>query len=200
MLGLLPAAPAPPVSAMSTVNQPLFERLSRLLDPLDPAELHGLLCGLLCADADLNPERWLRHARDHLAENVELAEPLRDLLVKFFEYGAAQLNAPDCSVTPLLPDDDAPLSRRADTLGVWCQGLLYGLGLGEVERRGELSAESREFLRDAAEIARTGFEVDETSEADETAYAEVVEYLRAGLLLIHQDLRRSTPPNHHHLH
>lgn len=185
---------------MSTINQPLFERLARLLDPLDPAELHGLLCGLLCADRDLDPEQWLIHASEHLADQVELAESARDVLLKLFEYGAAQLNAPDWSATPLLPDDDASLRRRADALGGWCQGLLYGLGLGEVERRGELSAESREFLRDAAEIAQVGFDTDEASEADETAYAEVVEYLRVGLLLIHQDLRHLTTPKRSRLH
>ncbi len=185
---------------MSTINQPLFERLTRLLDPLDPAELHGLLCGLLCADRDLDPEQWLIHASEHLADQDELAEPARDVLLKLFEYGAAQLNAPDWSATPLLPDDDASLRRRADALGGWCQGLLYGLGLGEVERRSELSAESREFLRDAAEIAQVGFDTDEASEADETAYAEVVEYLRVGLLLIHQDVRHCTAPSHSRLH
>jgi len=185
---------------MSTTNQPLFERLTRLLDPLNPAELHGLLCGLLCADRDLDREQWLIHAREQLTDDVQLAEPTRDLLLKLFEYGAAQLNAPDWTVTPLLPDDDTPLRQRADALGIWCQGLLYGLGLGEVEQRGELSTESREFLRDAAEIARVGFDTDEASEADETAYAEVVEYLRVGLLLIHQDLRHSAAPARSPLH
>ncbi len=178
---------------MPPTHQPLFERLTRLLDPCNPAELHGLLCGLLCADRDLDRERWLRHAAEQLADDVEPTEPIRNLLLKLFDYGAAQLDAPDGSVAPLLPDDDAPLRQRADALGVWCQGLLYGLGLGEMERRGELSPESREFLRDAAEIARVGFDTDEAGEADETAYAEVVEYLRVGLLTIHQDLRHSAP-------
>ena len=95
---------------------------------------------------------------------------------------------------PLLPDDDAPLRQRADALGAWCQGLLYGLGLGQADRRGQLSVESREFLRDATEIAQVGFETDEASEADETAYAEVVEYLRVGLLMVLEDLRRSVSP------
>jgi uncharacterized protein YgfB (UPF0149 family) len=122
------------------------------------------------------------------------------VLLKLFEYGTAQLDAPDWSATPLLPDDDAPLRQRVDALGSWCQGLLYGLGLGEAERRGELSAESREFLRDATEIARVGFDADEANEADETAYAEVVEYLRVGLLLIHQDLRHSAAPDRSPLH
>ncbi|MFZ1643388.1 MAG: UPF0149 family protein [Candidatus Contendobacter sp.] len=176
---------------MSATHLPLFERLTRLLDPLDPAELHGLLCGLLCADPTIDSDRWLALAREELAEGAELADPVRELLAKLLEFGAAQLNAPEGSVTPLLPDDDAPLRQRTDALGAWCQGLLYGLGLGQMDQRGALSEESREFLRDATEIAQVGFETDEASEADETAYAEVVEYLRVGLLMILEDLRHS---------
>ena len=184
----------------ATNHQPIFERLIRLLDPLDPAEVHGLLCGLLCADRELSREQWLLHASELAEDDVELTEPARDVLLKLFEYGSAQLSGdPDWSVTPLLPDDDTPLSRRARALGAWCQGLLYGLGLGQAAERGELSPESQEFLRDATDIARVGFETDNASEADETAYAEVVEYLRVGLLLVQQDLYRSAQ-RHSRLH
>lgn len=183
---------------MSAAHVPLFERLTRLLDPLDPAELHGLLCGLLCANPTLDRDRWLAVAREELVEGAELTEPVCDLLAKLLEFGAAQLNADDGSVTPLLPDDDAPLNQRADALGAWCQGLLYGLGLGQADRDGALSADSREFLRDATEIAQIGFETDESSEADETAYAEVVEYLRVGLLMILEDLRHAAAPRRLH--
>ena len=183
---------------MSTAHIPLFERLTRLLDPFDPAELHGLLCGLLCADPTLDRNRWLALARVELAEGAELTDPVCDLLAKLLEFSAAQLDATDGSVTPLLPDDDAPLNQRADALGAWCQGLLYGLGLGQADRDGALSADSREFLRDATEIAQVGFETDAASEADETAYAEVVEYLRVGLLMILEDLRHSAPPRRLH--
>lgn len=186
---------------MSSIHSPLFERLTRLLDPLDPAELHGLLCGLLCADADLNGDRWLRHAREMLTEDTEFSQPVRDLLAKLLDYGVAQLSSFECSIAPLLPDDDAPLRQRVDALGAWCQGLLYGLGLGQVEQRGALSEESQEFLRDAMEIAQAGFETDEADNTDETAYAEVVEYLRVGLLMIHQDLHSSvTAPSPSRLH
>ena len=183
---------------MSTASIPLFERLARLLDPFDPAELHGLLCGFLCADPTLDRDRWLALARGELADGVELTEPVCDLLAKLLEFGAAQLDSADGSVAPLLRDDDAPLNRRADALGAWCQGLLYGLGLGRADRDGALSADSREFLRDAAEIAQVGFETDAANEADETAYAEVVEYLRIGLLMILEDLRRPATPRRLH--
>ena len=183
---------------MSTAHLSLFECLTRLLDPFEPAELHGLLCGLLCADPALDYDRWLVLVREELAGGAELTEPVCDLLAKLLEFGAAQLNAADGSVTPLLPDDDAPLRRRTDALGAWCQGLLYGLGLGQVEQHGRLSEESREFLRDATAIAQVGFETEEGSEADETAYAEVVEYLRVGLLMILEDLRCSAAPRRLH--
>lgn len=184
---------------MATLHQPLFERLSRLLDPLDPAELHGLLCGLLCTDPHLDPEQWLLHATEPL-DDSELSPALRDLLLKLFDYGAAQLNASDCSIMPLLPDDESPLRQRADALGHWCEGLLYGLGLGELEGQGDLSPETEEFLRDATEIAQAGFDADEATEADEIAYAEVVEYLRVGVLLIQQDINSlsAAPPSRLH--
>jgi uncharacterized protein YgfB (UPF0149 family) len=178
----------------------LFERLSPLLDPLDPAELHGLLCGLLCLNADLDRDRWLNYAREALADGREWSEPVGDLLAKLLEFGAAQMNAPDWPVIPLLPDDDAPLRQRVDALGHWCHGLLYGLGLGEVELRGALSEESWEFLDDVTDIAQIGFDTDEAGETDETAYTEVVEYLRVGLLMIQQDIQHSTAPSPPRLH
>ncbi|MBL8259459.1 MAG: UPF0149 family protein [Candidatus Competibacteraceae bacterium] len=177
----------------ATDHQPIFERLTRLLDPLDPAELHGLLCGLLCADPGLSHEQWLAHASEDLIEDLDLPEATRSVLLKLFDYGEAQLKDPDGAATPLLPDDETPLQQRTRALAVWCQGFLYGLGLGETSERGRFSPESQEFLRDATEIARVGFDADEADEADEIAYAEVVEYLRVGLLLIQQDLRFAAP-------
>jgi uncharacterized protein YgfB (UPF0149 family) len=187
---------------MSTAHLPLFEHLTGLLNPLNPAELHGLLCGLLCADEGLNSDQWLHYAGEMLVEEVELSEPVREVLAKLLQYGIAQMKDSDGSITPLLPDDDAPLNQRADALGAWCHGLLYGLGLGlgQVEQHRRLSEESQEFLRDATEIAQVGFDADEAGEADETAYAEVVEYLRVGLLLIHADLRRSATSDFARLH
>jgi len=185
---------------MSAHDLSLFERLQPLLDPLDPAEVHGLLCSLLCLDADLDRDRWLDYARNALADGGEWSERVTDLLANLLEFGAAQMNALDWPVTPLLPDDHAPLRQRVDALSRWCHGLLYGLGMGEVERRGILSKESWEFLDDVTDIAQVGFDTDEANETDETAYTEVVEYLRVGLLMIQQDIQHSTMPSPPHLH
>lgn len=176
---------------MSSLNQPLFERLSTLLAPLDPAELHGLLCGLLCADRTLTVDAWLAHAQE-LLDDEELSKSTRDMLSKFFEYGSTQMEDPNCAANPLLPDDDTSLDQRTEALGRWSQGLLYGLGVSDMAQRSKLSAESQEFLRDTTDIAQAGFDCTEATEADETAYAELVEYLRVGLLLLQHDLNQPT--------
>ncbi|MBE2294037.1 MAG: UPF0149 family protein [Phycisphaerales bacterium] len=183
---------------MLASHSSVFERLTQLLDPFNPAELHGLLCGLLCVNPRLSGEQWLTHVHQQLDDGEELPASTEDPLRKLFEYGTAQLNDTDGSVMPLLPEDEAPLRQRADALGAWCQGLLFGLGLGlgPVDRQNALSAESQEFLRDTAEIARVGFEAEDATEADETAYAEVVEYLRVGLLIVQADLGHSTTRPH----
>lgn len=178
----------------------LFERLQPLLDPVDPAELHGLLCSLLSLDAKLDCGRWLDCARQALAGGDEWPEGVADLLAKLLEFGTAQMNAPDWPVTPLLPDDDTPLRQRVDALSHWCDGLLYGLGTGELQLQSVLSKESWEFLEDVTNIARVGFGTGEASESDEVAYMEVVEYLRVGLLMVQQDIQRATAPIPPRLH
>jgi len=191
--------PALECSIMSD-DSPLFDQLSQLLDPIDPAELHGLLCGILCFDAHLDCDRWLHYAQEALTDGSAWSESVGNLLAKVLELGAAQMNSPDWSVKLLLPDDDAPLRQRVNALGHWCHGLLYGLGMSQPEQHGALSKESWEFLDDVTDIAQIGFDTDATGESDEAAFVEVVEYLRVGLLMIQQDIQQSTAPSPTRLH
>ncbi len=48
-------------------------------------------------------------------------------------------------------------------------------------------------MRDFAEIAGTGFDV-EIDETNETAYSEIVEYVRVGVLLINEELQPIKAP------
>ena len=56
-------------------------------------------------------------------------------------------------------------------------------------RRGTLA----EVLRDVTEIARAGLEASGTGEADEQAYAELVEYLRVAVQILYEELNRDGP-------
>lgn len=89
---------------------------------------------------------------------------------------------------PLLPDDDAALEDRARALSQWCQGFLYGFGTAQPVKPEELPANVDEILRDLTHIGRASVEIDEDDEEQEQAYSDVIEYVRAGVQLIHDEL------------
>ena len=101
----------------------------------------------------------------------------------------------------LLPDDDALLVERATALSQWCQGFLYGFGTGGNVSRDQLSGEVEEVLRDLTHISQASVDTGADAEEEEQAYAEIVEYVRAGVQLLHDELNElriagdSVPPD-----
>jgi hypothetical protein len=169
---------------------PDFAHLSARLGFADPSEAHGVLCGMLCANVALPSGPWLERIRgDAAVEDL----PAREILLELFAATVSQLTDEEMGFLLLLPDDETALSIRADALGHWCQGFLSGLGLGGAGECQDLPPEAQEFLDDLGKIAFVGFDSDAADEADETAYAEIVEYIRVGVMLIHQASRAGGP-------
>lgn len=149
------------------------------------AEGHGVLCGLLCAKPAEAAQRWLAEI---LAGAGEAPEDCRAVLQNVLESTRHDLQGHMLSFTPLLPDDEETLAARVAALAAWCEGFLFGLGASGLARDAQLSSEAREVLRDFAELARNDAATEDGSEEDEMAYAEIVEYLRAGAQLVHDEL------------
>ncbi len=172
-------------------TRPAFPEVRDCLHAADAesgaAEAHGLLCGMLCARAGTGPEPWLKQVLGHSHEPG--AHP--DVLDQVYRGTRAQFAGGELGFQPLLPDDEEPLPVRIQALGQWCGGFLAGLGLTETSDSAALEGEVGEFVRDVAEIARTRFEP-AAGEEDESAYMEIVEYLRMGVLLTYETL--NPPP------
>jgi uncharacterized protein YgfB (UPF0149 family) len=97
---------------------------------------------------------------------------------------------------PLLPDDGAALDARTVALAQWCQGFLYGLGGGAIRDINALPGQVGEIVRDLAEITRAGADADDNEEANESAYVELVEFVRIAVQLVFEELSplRDRPP------
>lgn len=181
---------------------PDYTALQDTLDPLEtdtpPAEVHGTLCGLLCASPALLHHDWQQRLWPGQDINNLLARESLATLGELLQTTRRQLNDPDCDFQLLLPDDETTLDARIYALSAWCQGFLAGLALGGVSDLAALPDDAREIAHDLLEIARaeTSYHL-EGSEADEEAYAELMEYLRVGVLLIHEELQPVSPANPH---
>lgn len=164
------------------------------------AEGHGVLCGLLCAKPAEAAQRWLAEI---LTGTGEPADDSRTVLQNVLETTRHDLQGSMLSFTPLLPDDEETLAARVTALAAWCEGFLFGLGAGGLAHDAQLSSEAREVLQDFAELARNDAATEDGSEEDEVAYTEIVEYLRAGTQLVHDELNPAPAtrmPGSPHIH
>lgn len=158
----------------------------------DAAEAHGTLAGSLCAAPAYRFEDWLQEI---LPEGDVVSAETTPLQELFAETNAA-LGSDEMLFEPLLPEDESPLDARAAALAQWCQGFLYGLGSSRIHDAGGLPGEVGEIVRDLTEITHAGAHGTETPESDESAYAELVEFVRVGVQLIFEELEpfRVQPP------
>ncbi|WP_133718006.1 UPF0149 family protein [Methylocaldum gracile] len=155
------------------------------------AEVHGVLSGLLCLNSQTDYDQWLEAVFGESRTNLNPAE--HALLSALCETTRRQLDDFDFSFELLLPDDTLPLSDRANALGEWCQGFLYGLGYRS--DGADWPGESTEVLHDLLEISRLS--PDSAGESDEVAYAEITEYVRIGVQLIRTELQQQPPSRLH---
>ena len=177
--------------------------LDRLESDITPAEIHGTLCGLLCARSGAPARLWQDNFWPELDKGDLLAREVRAVLNELHEITRDQLNDPTCDFQLLMPGDEEELDTRIHALSEWCQGFLAGLALGGVRDFNHLPEDVREIANDLVEIARAETSYDlEGNEEDEEAYTELMEYLRVGVLLINEELQplQGTSPSNTTMH
>ena len=89
----------------------------------------------------------------------------------------------------LLPEGIVVDQARLAALRDWCQGFLFGFGLGGDAAASRLSPQGRELLRDLDEITRIDTEDAEDSAENQAALIEIEEYVREGVMLIRDELQ-----------
>ena len=155
------------------------------------AELHGGVCGALCAAGQAAARRWLMDSLDD-AELGGVPAAIADDLEELIGSSSKMLEDEELKFEPLLPSDDAPLAEQVEAVAIWCQGFLSGVGSTAPASVGS-SAEGdalAEILRDFAEISRAGLSDDEAAGHGQPdfALAEIREYVRVSVQLAFDEL------------
>ena len=150
----------------------------------DAPEAHGTLSGALCAAVNYGFDDWL----GELFTDNHCAASTRSALRNLFNSTRASLIGGQMAFSVLLPDDDEPLVQRTAALGQWCQGFLYGLGTSSIRDADDLPPEIAEVVRDLTAISQVGVDSNESDQANEEAYAELVEFVRVGARLLFEEL------------
>lgn len=125
-----------------------------------------------------------------LADAATQPADVSALLRELAETSWTSLDLGDMSFELLLPSDAEPLEQRVESLGLWCQGYMHGIGAGGQSRTENAIVEHeviRDIIGDFTEITRAAFADDETEEEGEAAFVELVEYVRVSVQLVFEE-------------
>jgi hypothetical protein len=168
-----------------------YERVERQLASADiesgAAEVQGILCGLLCVGAQEPLSRWMAELFDQERAGDLLVKECADSLRILYREAMANLDGDELGLTPFLPEDRQPFRQRAAAVAEWCQGFLYGVGLGELPSGHQFSVEAQESLSALTEVSRMDLEGLQGSEEDEAALVEVTEFFWVAAMALHAD-------------
>ena len=155
------------------------------------AELQGMFCGQICGGRERDAADWVTQAREFAdLEHFDQTETQVQLFAFVLAESKTGLLSDDFGFQPLLPDDACALADRARELGAWCRGYLHGFGASGVSKDTKISADVAEVLRDLAKISQATQTVDdeESEEDTEKDWFELVEYMRAGVYTIYNEM------------
>ena len=155
------------------------------------AELHGGVCGALCAGGAPAAGRWVANCLEDEELTLSMAA-LDDDLAELIGVSEQLLADSELQFEPLLPGDDAPLEAQVQALALWCQGFLNGVGttVPSAARQSAEGSSLPEILRDFAEISRAGLSEAEAAgdgQAD-FALAEIHAYVRVSVAIVFEEL------------
>jgi uncharacterized protein YgfB (UPF0149 family) len=113
------------------------------------------------------------------------------MLAVLFEATYRQLAERQSEFEPLLPSEDDGTGVRATALAHWCEGFLHGLVAAshDDELKTRLAAEPlADIIKDMLQITRASADEDDDTESDDSAYTELVEYVRVAAQLVYEEL------------
>ncbi len=171
---------------------PTSEAIEKVLGLLNvkqsASEVHGNICGFLCVGDLDKAQAYIQSLLTSV--DVEKFEKEIKSLVSLFKTSFEQMGTMSFDFHLLIPDDDAPLKTRSQSLGLWCYGFSEGILQAGVEVEQLHSEEARDALFHITEIANLDYDEVSVTEEDEKAYMEVYEYVRMSVLMIHTELTK----------
>lgn len=172
-------------------HENLENALQRCASNWDAAQAHGLLVGRLAvAGVPAGPD-WLLQVLEGTDENNAARGECQKLLDRLYQSTYWELSERLSEFEPLLPMDDAAVEDRIPALAHWSEGFLHGLvsAKHDEQLKRRLAQEPlSDIIKDLLQITRAGVDGDIDAEENESAYVEIVEYLRVTAQLCYEEL------------
>lgn len=167
----------------------LSEALTSASLSVTPAELHGLLVGMLSGGLNPNDNTWQTLLFDYTNEGMGWPINALEKAQALFNATKKELLGPNFELALLLPAEltKSSLIDVADSFSDWVNHFISGLGLADAKLR-KASKEVKEALSDLEEIARLGIDEEDDLEEQTQLLEQVMDHVKICVLTIHAEL------------
>lgn len=160
-------------------------------------QTHGLLCSRLALGGSEGASRWVEQVLADTDPESDSRSECEAMLDALCTVTWQQLAERQSEFMLLLPNDDDPTRVRAEAMAQWCEGFLHGLvseAHGEGLKKRLASEPLSDIIKDLVEISRATAADEEDEQGEESAFAELVEYLRVAAQLTYEELAEFRGP------
>ncbi|CAI2291954.1 YecA family protein [Vibrio parahaemolyticus] len=177
---------------MSEITLPEYQSIAAELQSaslaVTPAELHGLLVGMLSGGLAINDQTWQPILFDYTNDGMGWPTTVLAFAQTVFKVTANELTGSSMELSLLLPDESGEegLFALADSLSDFVNHFISGLGLAGIVLN-NASDDAKEALADLEEIAKLGIDEDDDFGEQAQLLEQVIEHVKACVLTIHAE-------------
>ena len=181
------------MSATENSSSNLYIALTKKLEDMglriSPAETHGVVLGMLCAQPkDLDTENLNTVLLELNEDNAKDDKAFRQFLESMLDQAKEMLFSQGFDIQLLVPQEDGPLKERIEALSNWCQGYVYGLVAGGVRDFDHLPDDASEIIEDILQISKLGADSENYDDEEEKAFFEIEQFVRVGVQLVFEEM------------
>ncbi|ABU72487.1 YecA family protein [Vibrio campbellii] len=177
---------------MSEITLPEYQSIAAELKSaslaVTPAELHGLLVGMLSGGLAINDQTWQPILFDYTNEGMGWPSSALGLAQSVFQVTVNELTGTSMELSLLLPDEagEEGLFALADGVSDFVNHFISGMGLAGIAIY-KASDDAKEALTDLEEIAKLGIDEDDDLGEQALLLEQVIEHVKACVLTIHAE-------------
>ncbi|MCV3263630.1 YecA family protein [Vibrio harveyi] len=177
---------------MSEITLPEYQSIAAELKSaslaVTPAELHGLLVGMLSGGLAINDQTWQPILFDLHQRRYGLVSSALALAQSVYQVTVNELTGTSMELSLLLPDEtgEEGLFALADGVSDFVNHFISGMGLAGIAID-KASDDAKEALADLEEIAKLGIDEDDDLGEQALLLEQVIEHVKACVLTIHAE-------------
>ncbi|GLO59892.1 UPF0149 protein [Vibrio sp. MACH09] len=151
-----------------------------------PAELQGLLIGMISGGLSITDKSWQALIFDYTNDGMGWQDNALRVGTEIFKAAVTELTGSEIELSMLLADDNEPLQEQADSLSEWVNHFISGLGLAGLTLK-DAPKDVKEALGDLEEISKLGIDEDDDMQEQADLLEQVIEHVKACVLTVHAE-------------